>query len=259
MPVIRFVLAAPFLFLAIATACGSTTSVPDPNHRAVGCMETVREGGGEIDPPKPGALQCPSGICNYQTQSGCGAGLACRPQFTAASEDVSPGCEASGAGTTAAACSTGSDCAPGYFCAAGACRKQCCGRDWSACDPGESCIRELEVKAGGKVVDSGMDLCFPVNNCDPLDLGPCPNAPGRECKIVDPTGAVACEPISVAQVGDPCDHDNACRAGLTCVLDHCRKLCNAEACGEPSCDADDGGCVHFTRDPAGVGECTPGW
>lgn len=258
MPSLRSAFAASLLAAALAIGCGTTTSVSEPVDDA-GCRDTVKDGGGIVDPPEPGAASCPSGVCNYQAQTGCPSGQACRPKFTALSPDVTPGCEAAGTGTSRATCNAGSDCAAGYFCAAGACRKQCCHGDWSACDAGESCIRQLEVKAGGQVVDSGMELCFPVNDCDPLDPAPCPNAPDRECKIVDPTGNVACDPLSSAHAGDACSTQHSCAAGLTCVLDQCRKLCRALACGEPSCAAEEGACVHFTRDPIGVGECTPGW
>ena len=54
-------------------------------------------------------------------------------------------CEPAGAGTTGDACNEWSDCARGYGCPDGRCRKLCCGADWSdsACEPGEGCYREL--------------------------------------------------------------------------------------------------------------------
>ncbi len=113
------------------------------------------------------------------------------------------------------------------------------------------------MRAGGSIVVSGLDLCFPVNDCDPLQTGPCNGDATRECKIVDPTGAVACEPVTTAEAGDDCSQEAACAGGLSCVLDQCRKLCRAEVGGEPSCTTDEGKCVHFRRDPPDVGECTP--
>jgi hypothetical protein len=250
--------------LSFVVNCGTTTSVSSPSSFDAGCAEPneIRDGGGDVEQPEAGAPECPTGICNYQAQTGCPAGEGCRPQFTAASPNVSPGCEATGTGKSAATCATGADCAAGYFCADNACRKQCCNRDWSACDPGESCFRQLQVKAGGVVTDSGMDLCFPVGDCDPLDTKSC--SQGLACAIVDPTGAVACVPASTAQPGEVCGAGSSCAAGALCVggesgaESQCRALCRAEVCGEPACAAGQGTCVHYNRDPAGVGECTPG-
>ena len=246
--------------LLVALGCGTTTTVTDAPSVDAGCAtpSVIVDGGGDIEPPEAGAPECPAGVCNYQAQTGCAQGQACRPQFTAEAPTVSPGCEAVGSGTAGAACKVGTDCALGYFCADAVCRKECCHRDWSACDPGESCIRQLYVKAGGQLIDSGMDLCFPVNNCDPLDPASCPGAPAEQCSVVDPTGAVACEAAGTAQAGDPCGETAPCAGGLYCVSDECRPLCRAEACGaEPACAPGQGTCVRYARDPAGVGECTP--
>ena len=246
----------------VLPSCGTTTSVPDPVE--AGCPQVILEldGGGVVEEAPDGAALCPAGACNYQSGSGCAAGSACRPQFTADAVAVNPGCEVAGSGVVGSACTKGSDCAAGSYCAEGKCRKQCCAADWTACDPGESCIRQVQVRAGGQVIDSGLALCFPVNDCDPLDTAPCAAAANRECKIVDPIGDVACEPLSAAQVGDPCSPEAPCAAGASCVGSksdpkHCRRLCRAEVCGEPSCPAEEGICIHFDRDPAGVGECTP--
>ena len=44
----------------------------------------------------------------------------------------------------------------------------------------------------------------------------------------------------------------------TTTTKECRRLCKAvEGGGEPSCKEGEGVCVHFHRDPPGVGECTP--
>ena len=252
-----FVVVASSLTLALLAGCGTTTNVSSPSSFDAGCADpnVVQDGGGTVDPPEAGAPKCPTGVCNYQEQTGCAANQACRPKFSASSPDVSPGCEAAGTGKSGATCASGSDCAIGYFCADNACRKQCCGGDWSACDAGESCFRQLQVEAGGTVVDSGMELCFPVNNCDPLDATTC--ASNLQCTVVDPTGAVACTPKGSAPLGGSCDTANPCASEALCVLGECRALCRADVCGEPACAAGQGTCVHYTRDPAGVGECTP--
>ncbi len=255
---------APLAFVALLqlAGCGSTTSVSTPSPVVdAGCDDAsvILDGGGTIEQPDAGGPTCPSGPCNYQTQTGCAAGQACRPQFTASSTTVEPGCETAGTGKSGATCSSGADCAAGLFCAEGACRQQCCGGDWSVCADGESCFRTLQVKAGGVVEDSGMSLCFPVGGCDPLSTSSC--AAGSICAIVDGRGSVACIPASTAQPGASCDATGACAAGAVCVQSDqgavCRALCHAEACGAATCTGTDVECIHFNRDPAGVGECTP--
>jgi hypothetical protein len=261
-----FAVVTPCLALLAVVDCGSTTSVSAPSTFDAGCADpsVVLDAGPDdmIPLPEAGAPECPTGVCNYQAQTGCPANQACRPQFTTVSPDVSPGCEAAGTGKSGATCASGGDCAVGYFCASdGACHKQCCHGDWSACDPGESCFRELQVKAGGVITDSGMELCFPVGSCDLLDPNSC--AAGLACALVDPTGGVACVPASKAQPGDVCSA-GSCAAGAICVESNdgepsrCRAFCSAEICGASPCAPGQGTCVRHSRDPAGVGECTPG-
>ncbi len=244
-------------------ACGAAESTSDSPAPSATCPRLVEDFSDTVADPPDGAAECASGDCNYQTQEGCPQGQACRPQFNATEPVVNPGCEAAGEVAVGEACETSADCVAAAFCAhdrdgVGTCRKLCCGADWSACDEGESCIRSLDVRAGGEVISAGVDLCFPVGTCGIFDPKGCANDPGRECKIVDPTGAVACAPISTAQLNDPCGPPDVCAQGLNCVGGYCVKLCAWEACGVPACTASEGTCVHFERDPAGVGECTLG-
>lgn len=216
----------------------------------------VLDGGGTVDPPPDGASLCPAGACNYQTQSGCSATQACLPSVSGS--DVVASCQGAGTKHSGEACSGWNDCARGLFCAEGACRTLCCGGDWSACPKGESCIRQLDVKVGDAGVSSGADLCFPVNDCDPLDTSACADQPGMACLIVDPTGSVACTPEGSGTSGQACNASAHCSGGFACVANECRRLCRAvQGGGEPSCPAAEGVCVHYNRDPAGVGECTP--
>jgi hypothetical protein len=240
--------------------CGSTGTVTDSSTGGA-CARVVANGRDAPVAPPDGASECPAGTCNYQSQTGCSATQACRPSFT----DAKPACDTAGTGVSNTMCSAQADCAQGYYCVENQCHKLCCGRDWSACPAGESCIRDLQVSVGGQNLESGSGLCYPVNNCDPLKADGCPA--GHECKIVDPQGSVACAVTSQAQEGDACSAPNFCAQGLICVeVDSggatspvCRKLCQAEMCGVPACSASEGTCVHFNRDPLGVGECTPGW
>ena len=249
-------LPAVVLATALASACGGGEQVGDPP-TPEGCPRLAEDTTLTVPDPPDGAAECARGACNYQTQDGCAAGEACRPQFNAMDPDVSPGCEAAGDGAVGDECAAPSDCGRGLYCAEGVCRKLCCGADWSACDDGESCIRTLQVRAGGEVIDAGVDLCFPVGTCDIFDPDGCED-PQRECKIVDATGAVACAPRSNADVGDACGPPTVCKQGLSCVGGYCVKLCAYVDCASPSCSEADGACTHFERDPPGVGECTLG-
>jgi hypothetical protein len=243
--------------LAGAVGCGSAETAGN-DEPVPTCPAVIDDVTTLVDEPPDGPAACAPGDCNYQTQAGCDADAACRPQFNAIDPEVHPGCEPAGSARSGEACTAQSDCGPGLYCALGACHKLCCGGDYSACDAGESCIRTLDVRAGGQVIAAGASMCFPVGTCDPLDAESCADEPGRECKIVDPTGATACAPRSSSRLGDPCAPPDVCSQGLSCVAGVCTKLCAAEACAEPSCSADEGSCVHFARDPDGVGECTLG-
>jgi hypothetical protein len=240
--------------LLLAAACGSGDRVKI----VMDCPKLVEDLTVPLQVPPDGAAACASGDCNYQTQAGCSDQQACRPQFNATDPDVHPGCEAVGTAASGEACTLQTDCARGLYCAAGSCHKLCCGADWTGCAKGESCIRSLDVRAGGQVRSAQAGLCFPVGTCDPLDPNGCSDDPKRECKIVDPTGAVACAPRSNAGLGDSCTPPEVCKQGLTCVGRFCIKLCAFAACAEPACSAAEGSCVHFLRDPEGVGECTVG-
>jgi hypothetical protein len=111
---------------------------------------------------------------------------------------------------------------------------------------------EVQVTPGN-VVPSQAYLCEPVNQCDALVPSSC-TEPKTTCQIADGTGATACLPEGTGAAADPCP----CKGGFSCVGDKCRRLCKAVAGGgEPSCSLEEGVCVHFNRDPSGVGECTP--
>ncbi len=205
--------------------------------------------------PPDGAALCPAGVCNYQTGQGCAAGTQSCVPLPSSPGNVAPACEQAGATASGGTCSQWTDCASGMVCAAGACHELCCGGDWSACPSGEHCIRPLEIQSmpDAAVVQSGASLCFPVNTCDALVPSSCTET-GTSCQIADPTGATACLPEESGVAGQPCP----CKGGYVCVKNGCRRLCKAmSGGGEPSCPLAEGVCVHFVRDPAGVGECTP--
>ncbi len=258
-----------------ATACGSdSTTVSTSLSR---CKVYV---GGSVIPDAPdGPSLCPTGACNFQTQVGCSSSQTCSPHYDDTSSSVVPACLPTGKQPVGAACDdTASQlCAPGLLCADGKCAKPCCGGDWTACNDGESCIRSATVfktSSGMEVpYDQGLGTCAPVGTCNVLDPESCTSDPTRPvCRIVDPRGFTACQPHSSggdAQLGESCSEQKQCAAGLHCAGDLdadasaqtvCVRLCAWGSCdGTPACGKDEGLCVHFLRDPDGVGECTVGF
>lgn len=259
----RFSLAVAGL-LVWGVGCGSADHASEGESHP-SCDE-VYDGGEGIEAPPDGAALCPGAACNYQTNQGCGSDEACLPAYTEGTLEVFPACVAASEGTAGDSCvdwAVPSDCAPGFFCADGTCRRLCCGGDWSACDPGTSCFRPLFIRLpdgdGTQDISAEVGLCFPTGTCSVLDPESCADEPGRTCKIVDPTGAEACVRSGQGKAGEPCTSAEFCGVGLSCVADVCRRLCRAEVCGEPGCSAEEGVCVHMDRNPDGVGECTPGF
>jgi hypothetical protein len=243
-----------------AIGCGtSENGTPEPpDSGAPPSRDPVLDGGGEIPAPPDGSSLCPAGVCNYQTGTGCGADggtVSCVPLPMGST--VQPACERAGRTPDGDTCAQWTDCVSGSICAAGRCRKLCCGRDWTGCGTStEHCLRPLQIQlADNSVVASGAYLCYPVNQCDALVPSSCAAIePGTTCQIADPTGATACLPEGGGGVASACP----CRGGFACVEGGCRRLCRAvPGGGEPSCPAVEGICVHFNRDPPGVGECTP--
>jgi hypothetical protein len=254
----------------VGVACGEaeTASTTDPDED---CPRVVLDGGDTIPEPPDGASLCPEGnSCNYQSQEGCAANMSCYPVIMQGMTDIVSACRPAGTGVSGDACDSPTDCARGHVCPDGQCRKLCCGADWSddACDPGEGCYRELfyTVDEGDPNTDeddvnesTGAFLCYPTG-CDVFRTDEC--ATGRDCKIIFPNGTTACVPPTPGDEGERCTPPIVCGPRLSCVgppgEERCRRLCRAEECGEPACEPGDT-CVHFNRDPPGVGECTPDW
>ena len=252
--------------VVLATAsCGSADSANADRPKKT-CGKVVTDGGGGIAMPDDGAAaaECQTSLCNYQSQEGCGANETCVP--TVANNAVAPVCAKTGSNTLGAACSSLTPCEAGEACANGYCRKLCCAGDWTVCGEGESCFRTLAYQIGNAVTPTGAWVCYPVGECSVIDPKPAAcNGATDDCKLVDSRGSEACIPRSAGELGEPCSRASGrlCGAGLTCVgqpgAETCRRLCRAEECGEPACPEEEGTCVHFDRDPPGVGECTPGW
>jgi hypothetical protein len=244
---------------AIYAGCSSSQApAPSSSDTDAGTGEPSREpildGGGDVPSSPNGEQLCPQGACNYQTASGCAPATPSCVPLPDGKGSVAPACESTGTVPFGGTCTQWTDCQAGAVCADGKCSKLCCGKDWTGCPDGQHCLSAFNVQvAPGKDVASQAYLCTPVNKCDALVPSSCTQA-GKTCQLADPTGATACLPEGTGLPGEPCP----CKGGYACVGDGCRRLCKAVAGGgEPSCPAVEGRCVHFNRDPEGVGECTP--
>jgi hypothetical protein len=107
-------------------------------------------------------------------------------------------------------------------------------------------------------IPTGAMLCYPVNDCDPLNPASCTQA-GTSCQLVD-NGVPACLTEGTGTAGQPCP----CKGGFACVQPPdsasfvCARLCKAvPGGGFPYCQPGEGICTHYNRDPVGVGECQP--
>jgi hypothetical protein len=248
-------LALALVGLFAHVGCGSTGSTSSSSSNPDGGPDyRIVDAGGDPATPPDGKAACPAGVCNYQTGAGCtDMAIACVPSVDAMGK-ATPSCTAPGTKKIDEACKAANDCGAGMFCVGGACRELCCGGDWTGCSsPNEHCIAAVAFSDGkGGVIQTGAMACLPVNTCDALNPASC-NAPGTTCQIVDPTGATACLPDGTGGPGEACP----CKGGYLCVAGACRRLCKAvEGGGDPACQSGEGDCVHFTRDPMNVGECT---
>jgi len=285
--------------LWFGVACGAAEGVNIPT---VSCTPKLCVAPDPVEGPPDGPSFCPKGVCNYQTSEGCPANQTCVVSIDANAGTAAPKCVGVGVRKAGEPCDTlvvdptmpvsaEKLCARGLQCIGKVgqsqiCRKLCCGEpgasygDWRGCDPGESCIRQIQPateqppKSGKFVIidHPGVFACVPVNECDVLDADSCKdNTDGRTvCRIVDPLARVACRPAQSAssKLGGPCAHFDQCGPVQHCAYRQsqgvpqsdkaCRRLCRITLeCGGASCPEGEGVCVHFKRDPEGVGECTP--
>jgi hypothetical protein len=254
------IVGAAIFAVGCSSGTGEVTSSSGGVDAGPDVIEVVLDGGGDPATPPDGATKCPQGgVCNYQTGLGCPAS---NPSCIPASDGkggVAPACDVAGAGVSGAACTQSTDCAAGFLCAEGACHKLCCGGDWTGCpSAAEHCIEGLVYGDGkGGTIATNAMLCYPVNTCDALVPTGC-TKPGTTCQIADPTGVTACITEGTGASGGACP----CKGGFTCVIGEnggeCHRLCKAVAGGaDPFCQSGEGTCVHYNRDPASVGECTP--
>ena len=221
-------------------------------------------------PHPDGPTSCATGPCNYQTQAGCPAGQTCWPHIDAVKGPVTPTCRAGGSQKKGESVTTNKAVQPGLLLRGrrlpNDVLRRATGRH---APPGESCFHQAMAAIGESLVYAGLRPVLPGGHCDVLDRRrACLASEAQVCRRRRPDGRGR---LHAAErdlaLGAACDRLDQCDAGMICAglsgsgptNGTCRRLCRWAACGAPACGASDGECVHFTRDPDGVGECTPDW
>lgn len=226
-------------------------------------------------PEEPDASTCPRSPCDILEQCGCTAGRACDVNFSNPSSGTSA-CRNAGLDDEADECSNATECAAGYVCSGGSCRRYC------------DHVNETDNEcpgAGGACLKTLYNLSQPVPNaprictihCNPasqLNSNACPS--GWACHAyVDEGGAgtaddrfvTDCDPSpgSGGGIGSPCTSNRDCGRGNDCVEfpspigKVCRPTCECDGtnCSAGACPSGGGTC-HGYSSPLIIGNATYG-
>ena len=161
------------------------------------------------------ASWCLSGACDPFSGTGCVVGEACRAET---STEVAS-CGDAGVGLDGDACSAHEDCAGGFGCRLGKCRRYCCHAGMLFGDSSDHCPGYCERV--------GARLGFCVQTCNPRNPSSCD--PDQVCVwSFERAGLTYCiESVAPdASVGDPCTFANQCAHGQFCFENICRLACD---------------------------------
>lgn len=176
-----------------------------------------------------GTGTCGGSACDIVTGGGCGAGEGC--QFLAPMEgaDATAMCVAAGTAGDGAACTTYMDCQEGFACVRdasgemGICHQYCCPMDPAA----DSLCRTTGQTCRTTFTGTDVGFCSFPDDCDPVALTGCDT--GRAC-YPGPDGTFQCAAPGDSAEGDMgCMFTNDCAAGLACLSNVCRRLCDTES------------------------------
>lgn len=178
----------------------------------------------------------------------------CPADQTCAATKQGSACTSSvGTGEQGDNCEAPSDCASGFTCADGQCKRWCSVGD-SACAGGLGCealttdspaAEGLGVCSGGceATIPDG-DECLTSPNCGCLD--------GETCRIME-DGARVCSPTGASAAQSLCDNNSQCAEGLACMAGLCRPYCDptASECSDASLCIE----MEYDGESVGVGAC----
>lgn len=228
------------LSLLLLVACASAGSGPDVGGEA-----------GVADAAAPGAADadtCPGDPCQLAPQCGC-PGEACDIDPDAFAEGGTMCRPIAAQGTELANCRFLDDCAPGYVCLGGQCRKYC--NSVVSCGPGAHCLVQPVYQAAPDQYEPipGVMTCSKACKPDQQSANGCPPDPQFGCHLrrENPNGSpeddgdefyrtdCSSAPASGGRDGTDCAAvgDSACAPGFECILvtvgeessSVCKQLC----------------------------------
>lgn len=158
-----------------------------------------------------------------------------------------------GSGSQGEACDEPSDCAAGFTCEAGQCKRWCSISD-PRCDSGMQC----ESSANTGPATEGLGVCTGGCEASIPQGDECLTAPncgcfgGETCRVMG-DGSRACSPAGSTAAQASCDNNSQCADGLACMAGLCRPYCDPLA---PEC-SDSSLCVEVQYDgeSVGIGAC----
>ncbi len=170
---------------------------------------------------------CGGDMCDLVTGGGCGAGQGCQFLAPMMGADPTAMCVEAGTSGDGMPCMNYMDCQEGFACVTpdgameGTCQQYCCPGTTGAssvCPTGQTCSTTF---AG-----TDVGFCAFADDCDPVGMTGCA---GTEACYPGPDGTFQCATPGDLGEGDTCDRFvNECEAGLACLMNECRRLCDTE-------------------------------
>ncbi len=169
-----------------------------------------------------GMSWCASSRCDVFSGTGCTTGQACYHDLDDDPDFVATRCAAAGAGLEGDACRVHDDCAAGFGCQLGKCRRYCCHAGQLFTESSDHCAGYCER--------FGFRTGYCVVPCDTENPDSC--AADQLCVwSSERAGLKYCiETVAPnAQPGDSCGFANACAHGQFCHEGACRTTCDPDA------------------------------